>query len=179
MRPRDDLFARAWKALPAAAAQAVAAAQRFAGDDESDVSPGAAWLLAQRRGGSPDRIAQSLQSAARRGRAGAVIGPPSKRRTLGGRVERERAENARALLAAGLEPTPLQRLEAFEEATLITKAEVAVAGSAALLDRLQHAPGVDLARRLRVTPRRGQQIREAQRAALQAGQQDLFAKEAL
>ncbi|WP_146748621.1 hypothetical protein [Thiomonas sp. X19] len=74
---------------------------------------------------------------------------------------------------------PLALLEALEAASLSTQAEVALAGSAALLDSLQHAPGAELARSLGLSPRRGQQIRARQRRELAAGQQDLFCEEEL
>ncbi len=178
MRRRDQLFAAACAALPPAAALAVATARRFAGDDESDLAPGEAWLLA--RSVSPDRIARALQSKARRNRAGAVIGigaasegrEPHKK----SKAEVERQGNAQALRSAGVEATPLQRLEALETAASATDWEVAVAGSAALMDALMHAPGAELARSLGLSPRRGQQIRARQRRELEAGQQDLFAE---
>lgn len=176
MRPRDSLFAAACAALPPAAALAVATAQRFAGDDESDLSPGAAWLLAQRRPASPTGMAQALQAAARRGRANAVIGAASEGREphKKSKAEVERQGNAQALRSAGVEATPLQLLEALETAASITAWEVAVAGSAALVDALMHSPGAQLGRSLGLSPRRGQQLRAKQRAALEHGQQDLF-----
>lgn len=179
MRPRrDQLFLRACAALGPEVARAVATARLFPGDDESDLSPGCAWLLAVEKSRSnAEHIAQALQSGARRNRANAVVGPPA--RALGKKVtlaQRRRAENAQALRSVGPEPDPLVVLQALEAAALASGEEAAVAGSAALLDAIQHAPGADLALRLRVTPRRGQQIRAAQRAALLAGQQDLFAE---
>ena len=183
MRPRrDQLFLRACSALGPEVARAVATARPFSGDDESDLSPGSAWLLAQRRSSSSECLRQALQSAARRGRAGAVIGAPSKPRAQGkkpGRAEVERQGNAQALRSAGVEPTPEQIMEALEIAEGVTEAEAALAGSAALLDSLLHSQGAELARSLGLSPRRGQQIRAMQRRALEAGQRDLFSVDEL
>ncbi|MDE2324593.1 MAG: hypothetical protein KGL51_07990 [Betaproteobacteria bacterium] len=70
-------------------------------------------------------------------------------------------------------------METLEAADLLTAEQVALAGAAALLAALEHSSGTELAGKLRVTPRRGQQIRAAQRVALAHGQQDLFAEEEL
>lgn len=179
MRPRDDLFSRACAALPEAARLAVRLAELFPGDDEAHLGAGAAWLdVFDRPGRSPERIAEALRSAARRDRAGSVIGPPRGREkvTL---ADRRRAENSQAILSAGAEPDPLVVLETLEAADLLTAEQVALAGAAALLAALEHSSGTELAGKLRVTPRRGQQIRAAQRVALAHGQQDLFAEEEL
>lgn len=72
---------------------------------------------------------------------------------------------------------PAALLEALEIASSVHREELEAAGVAALLDSISHAPGADLARNLGLTHRRGQQIRAAQRRALEAGQQDLFAKD--
>jgi hypothetical protein len=70
-------------------------------------------------------------------------------------------------------------MEALEGASSVNREEVAAAGVAALLDALQHAQGAELGRGSGMSPRRGQQIRAQQRAALLAGQQDLFAQDEL
>lgn len=179
MRPRDFLFLRACESLPESARRAVRLAEHYPGDDAADLGPGAAWLAAfDRPQKSASSIAEALQSAARRRRASAVIGPPRKR----GKVtldDRRRAENARGLRPVVAEPDPLAILEMLEAVAQAAAADVAVAGAAALLDSLCHASGTELASKLRVTPRRGQQIRSTQRAALMAGQRDLFEEEAL
>lgn len=177
MKCRDQLFFRACAALPPSASQALATARLFPGDDESDLSPGAAWLLVQGRNScrAPSNIAKALQSQARRGRAGAVIGAAGKKQREG---EQERQDNALALRAAtACAPSPLDVLLAIEHATAITQEEAACAGVAALLDSLKHAPGSELARSLGVSSRRGQQIRAWQRGVLALGQLDLFAAE--
>jgi hypothetical protein len=173
MRPRDELFARACAALPEPARLAVRLAELYPGDDVADLGPGEAWLAALDEGRSPESIAETLQSEARRKRAESVIGPPRKREkvTL---ADRRRAENARALRSVGSESDPLVVLQTLEAAALASGEEVALAGSFALLDELRHASGTELAGKLGLTPRRGQQIRAGQRAALEAGQQDLF-----
>lgn len=179
MRPRDALAARACSALPESARLAVRRAEIYPGDDPADLGPGEAWLAVRDGPGrSPGSLAEALQSAARRKRAKSVIGPPRGREkvTL---EDRRRAETARCLRSAGAEPDPLILLEALESAAQATAAEVAVAGAAVLLDSLCHASGTALGQKIGRTPRRGQQILARQRAALEAGQQDLFAQDEL
>jgi hypothetical protein len=74
---------------------------------------------------------------------------------------------------------PAVLIEAIEGASLVGQAEIAAAGVAALLDSMCHAAGSELGAQMGCTARRGQQIRARQRAALLAGQQDLFARDEL
>ena len=179
MRPRDELFCRACEVgQQEATRMALRLVKCFPGDDEADCGPGAAWLKDRTNPGlAAADLAEALQAEARRRRAESVIGPP--RRKPGQKItlaDRRRAANAQAILSAGAAADPLAVLELLQAADQVTAAEVAVAGAAALLDSLCHASGTELASQIGRTPRRGQQIRAQQRAALEAGQQDLFAE---
>lgn len=175
MRPRDELFARACEALQKSPRLAVRLGKLYPGDDEADLGPGAAWLKDRTKPGlAAAELAEALQADARRNRATAVIGPPRKREKMA-LADRRRAENALAILCAAADPDPLSLLEALEAASSATQAEIAIAGSAALLDSIRYASGTELATTIGCTARRGQQIRAAQRALLAAGQLDLFA----
>ena len=181
MRPRDELFSLACEVGQQESTRlALGLVKCFPGDDEADLGPGAAWLKDRTNPGlAAAELAEALQAEARRRRAESIIGPPRRKPGQITVADRRRAENAQAMRAAGCEPEPLTVLEALEALSEASEEVMALAGSAALLDAIQHAPGSDLARQLRVTPRRGQQIRAAQRAALEAGQRDLFCGDAL
>lgn len=177
MMRRDELFARACAALQTSPRLAVRLGKLYPGDDEGDLGPGAAWLKDRKKPGlAAAELAEALQADARRNRAASVIGPRRKKEKMT-LAERRRAENALAILCAAADPDPLSLLEALEAASSATQTEIAIAGSAALLDSICYASGTELAAAIGCTARRGQQIRAKQRAALLAGQQDLFAQD--